>query len=213
MMGTSADMQSLSHYLRREGASLRSRIGISVLLVHVLIVLVFGVLFPWVRGSIFLDPVVTAAYACLGVLFAGPAVAQSFGMERPASMNEALARILMGVAYGELMALLILFAGFMTVYATHRYAFAPDVETLGIAAFLGLTASLAMAALAGWMTLRLSAAGARRVMRVLFLLLLFLFFFRSTALPDVAGETALISLVIAAAALLGIKRQLSESRS
>ena len=207
MMGTV--MGSLSYHLRREGEGLRARAGVSVLVVHVAIVAIFGVLFPWIRGSIFLDPVVTAAYACLGVLFAGPAVAQGFGLERPRLMNEALARILMGVGYGELMTVLILLAGFMTVYATHRYAFAPDIGTLLPAGFLGLTASFATAVIAGWMTLRLSAATARRVMRVVFLFLLFLFFFRSGSLPDVAGEAALVSLLIAAGALYGIKRELS----
>jgi hypothetical protein len=202
-------MESLSYHLRREGEGLRERIGVRVLIVHVAIVAVFGVLFPLLRGNIFLDPVVTAAYACLGVLFAGPAVAQGFGLERPRTMNEALARILMGVAYGEMMTILILLAGFMTVYTTRRYAFAPDLGALLLAGFLGLTASFAMGAVAAWMTLRVSAASARRVMRVFFLFLLFLFFFRSASLTDLAGEGVLVSLLIAAGALYGLRREVA----
>jgi len=201
-------MGNLSYHLRREGGGLRSRIGLRVVLVHLAIVAVFGVLFPWIRGIGFVDPVMTSAYACLGVLFAAPAVAQSFGMERPGSMNDALARIIMALAYGELMTVVILLAGFMTVYATRPFAFAPDLETLAMAGLFGLAASLAMAAIAGWMTLRLSAGVARQGMRVLFLLLLCLFFYKSGWLPDVAGEAALISVAIAAGALYGLRTAL-----
>jgi hypothetical protein len=201
-------MGNFAYYLRREGEGLRERIGMQVVLVHLAIIGVFGVLFPWLRGSVFLDPVVIAAYSCLGVLFAGPAVAQGFGAERPQSIHQAIARILMAVAYGEMMAVMILLAGFLTVFTTHRYAFAPDVDTLLSGGLLGLSASLAMAAIAGWLTLRFSAAGARRTMRVLFLLLLFAFFFRSGWLPDVAGEAALFCLVIAAVTLIGLRRAL-----
>lgn len=202
-------MGSIAHHLRNQAGDLRSRIGIQIVLVHALIIAVFGVLFPWMRATIFLEPVVTAAYCCLGVLFAGPAVAQGFGVERPRSLNNAVARILWAVAYGELIAALILLTGFTTVFVTHRYAFAPDVATLFAAGTLGITASFAMAAVAAWISLRFSAAGARRAMRILFLMLLFLFFFRSTSLPDLAGEASLISLAIAAAALYALRRAIA----
>ncbi|HUA87263.1 MAG TPA: hypothetical protein VMB85_25575 [Bryobacteraceae bacterium] len=201
-------MGSIPDHLRREGAALSERIGPGGLAVHIAIIAVFGVVFPWIRPSVFLEPVVIAAYACLGVLFAAPAVAQGFGMKRPQSMNEVVARLLLAVTYGELMTGLILAAAFATIYATRPYVLAPDVGTLLSAGFFGLTASLAMAAVAGWMTLALSAASARRLMRVVFLVLLFLFFFRSGWLPDVAGEAALVSLAIAAAGLLGLRRAL-----
>jgi hypothetical protein len=187
---------------------LRSRIGIRVVLVHIAIIAVFGVLFPWMRGIGFLDPVMTAAYACLGVLFAAPAAAQWFGMERPRSLARAIACILRAVAYGEMMTVLILLAGFTTLYATRPFAFGPDLETMALAGAFGIAASLATATIAGWMTLRLSAGAAQAGMRVLFLLLLCLFFFKAGWLPDVAGRAALISLAIAAAALLGLSRAL-----
>lgn len=201
-------MGNFAYHLRREGESLRARSGAAVILVHVAIVGVFGVLFPWMRPTVFLNPTVLSAYACLGLLFAGPAAAQAFGMERPQSLTEAVARVLLATGYGEVIAVLLLFAAFATVYATNRYAFAPDLGTLLAAGFLGLTASFAIAALAGWITLFVSAAAARRALRIVFLLLLVLFFFRSESLPDVAGELALVSLLIAGAALFGISRAL-----
>src|SRR5215469_6714300 len=194
-------MGSISYHLRRHGEGLRTRIGVGGLLVHLAIIVVFGVLFPWKRGTVFLEPAVITAYACLGVLFAGPAAAQSFGMERPQSVSEALAGIFWAVAYGEMMAAAILLAGFMTVYTTHRYAFAPDLETLASAGLLGLAASFSFAAAAGWFTLRFSAMAARRVMRIAFLVVLILFFLRSGWAPEVAGEMALVCLGIAAVAV------------
>lgn len=205
-------MGSIPDHLRREGAALLKRVGPGGLAVHIVIIAVFGVVFPWMRPGVFLEPVVIAAYACLGVLFSAPAAAQRFGMERPKSMNDATARLLLAVAYGELMTVLILASAFTTIYVTRPYAFAPDLGTLFSAGFFGLTASLAMAAVAAWMTLVLSAASARRLMRVVFLALLFLFFFRSGWLPDVAGEAALVSLAIAAAALLAVRRTMQERK-
>lgn len=209
-MGASSrsNMNSLSYHLRQQGEGLRARITARTLIIHVAIVAVFGVFIPWMRGIGFLEPVVLAAYVSLGVLFSAPAVAQSFGSERPRSMADAGARILLAVAYGEVMTLAILLAAFMTVYSTNRYAFAPDLETLALAGLFGIAASLALAAIAGWITLRLSAGAARQAMRVLFLALLVLFFFRSGWLPDIALEAALISLVIAAAALFALQRAL-----
>ncbi len=193
-------------HLRRESSALSKRMGFGGLAVHIVIIGVFGVVFPWMRPSVFLEPVVIAAYSCLGVLFAAPVAAQCFGMERPQSMNDAIARLLLAVAYGELMTVLILAAAFTTIYIIRPYALAPDLGTLLSAGFFGFTASLAMAAVAGWMALIFSAASARRLMRVVFLALLFLFFFRSGWLPDVAGEAALVSLAIAAAAMLAVRR-------
>jgi len=184
-----------------------------MLFVHLAIIAVFGLVFPWMRPAVFLNPVVTAAYACLGLLFAGPAAAQAFGLERPRTTPEAFARVALATAYGELMSALVLLAAFATIYIAHRYAFAPDLGTLPGAIFLGFTASLATASLAGWITLYASAPAARRLLRIVFLLLLALFFFRSESLPDVAPQAALLCLIIAAAALYGISRALTKSAS
>jgi hypothetical protein len=199
----------LAYHLRREGASFRARFGIRVILVHVLIVAVFGVALPWMRGIEFLDSVMLAAYACLGVLFAAPAAAQAFAAERPRSLAEAMARIAMAVLYGEMMAFLILLAGFMTVYVSKRVSFPPDLVSLAEAFALGLFGSAALASIAAWITIRFSASAARSALRVMFLLLLVLFFYKSRWLPDVVGIGIVLSIAVTGAALALIRQRLS----
>jgi glycopeptide antibiotics resistance protein len=63
-----------------------------------------------------------------------------------------------------------------------------------------------MAAIAGWMTLRFSSGVARVALRIIFLGLLLLFFSRSRWLPDVAGIGVLLSLAVAAGAVVAIRR-------
>ncbi len=194
--------------LGREWLQFRSRFGLRVILIHLAIIGVFGILLPWMRGIDFLDPVMTAAYACLGVLFSAPAVAQGFALDRPSSMMDAVIRITLAVAYGEAMAIAILLAGFGTVYAANRFAFAPELLTLGEACVLGLAASLALASTAAWITLRFSSAVARNSLRVMFLLLLYVFFLKSRWLPDVAVEGSIISLGVALLAMFAVRRQI-----
>ncbi len=201
-------METFSEHLRQEAASLRSRLGgMKGLLIHVALIGVFGVFLPWKRGIEFLDPVMLSAYACLGVLFAAPTAAQAFADSRPTSIIAAIARISVAVLYGECIVAAFLLSGIATVYATHRHSFffAPDLAGLAMAGLLGLTASFAFASVAAWITLRFSATAARGALRVMFLLLLFVYFFRAQWLPDVAGLGVLLCLVVAAAAVFGVR--------
>jgi hypothetical protein len=205
-------MQRFSYRLKQEGSRLVARLGWAgsgryrVILVHVALVAVFGVFLPWMKGIDFLDSVMTAAYACLGVLFAAPAAAQAFADERPRSLNGALACVAIAVAYGEFLTLVILLAGFMTVYLSHpSFMIPPDLTTLARAGALGLAAATALASIAGWVTLRFSAGAARAALRGIFLALLVLFFYRYRWLPDVAGTAAIASAWIAAIAILGLR--------
>jgi hypothetical protein len=204
-------VQSFPNHFSSESAGLRSRIGLAGgwrgWLIHVLVVGTFGVFLPWMRGIEFFDPVMLSAYACLGILFAAPAAAQAFAAERPSSMAEATARIAVAVIYGEVMVIAILMAGFATVYLSHTFLpIAPDLPGLAMANGFGLAASFAMSAVAGWIALKFSAVAARSAMRVMFLGLLVLFFFYSRWLPDVIGIGALVAVVVAAVALLGLRR-------
>jgi hypothetical protein len=201
-------MQGLSYYLRREGLEMRSRFGLRAILIHLLVIAVFGVALPWMRGIEFLDPVMTAAYACLGLLFSAPAVAQGFALARPSSMTEAMVRIAIAVTYGEAMAITILLLGFATVYATNRFAPPPDVLSLAEACALGITASVALTSIAAWITLQFSAGIARNTMRVLFLLLLYLFFLKARWLPDIAIQGSIMCVGVAILAIFAIRRQL-----
>jgi hypothetical protein len=202
-------MQGLSYHLRREGLEMRSRFGLRAILIHLLVIAVFGVALPWMRGIEFLDPVMTAAYACLGLLFAAPAVAQGFALTPPTSIIEALARIALAVAYGQLMAGAILLLGFVTVYTTNRFAPPPDVLTLAEACTLGIAASVALSSISAWIALQFSAGVARNAMRVMFLLLLYLFFLKARWLPDIAIQASIISVGVAILAIFAIRRQLN----
>jgi hypothetical protein len=204
-------MQPFPNQLKREGADLRSRIGLGGggrgLMIHILVVGTFGIFLPWMRGIDFLDPVLIAAYACLGILFAAPAAAQAFASGRPASMGEALARVAVAAVYGEVMVIAILMAALATVYLTHPYMpIAPDVPGMLKANAFGIAASLAMGAIAGWITLQFSASAARSMLRVIFLGLLVVFFFYSRWLPDMVGIGAIAALVVAAVALVALRR-------
>ena len=213
-------MSGFTRYVLPEVRALLVRIGIAGphrgrgILTHVALLAVFGVWLPWMKGIEFLDSVVLAAYTCLGILFAGPVAAQAFAEGSPPSKAVAMARVAVAVLYGESVAVAFLLSALATVYATlrQRLLFAPDWVTIASAGALGLTASIALAAAAGWMTLRFSAGAARAAQRVLFLLLLLLFFFRSRWLPDVAGTAALVVLVLAVLMVLMLRAQLERAQ-
>lgn len=209
--------ENLSYHLGLEGQGLRSRLGLNTqpvqtILVHITVVVVFGVFLPWWLGFQFLDPVTIAAYSCLGVLFAAPAAAQGFAGDRPRSLSEALARIAMAVLYGEVMAIVILLTGFMTIFTTHaRWLLAPDFVSLAEAAALGISGSLALAAIAAVVGLLLPKGAARMVLRIIFLGLLVLFFFRSRWLPDVELTGTAFCLAVAVAAIAALRRLIVSS--
>jgi hypothetical protein len=180
--------------------------GARTVLIHVALIAVFGVFLPWQKGLDFVDPVMTTAYACLSVLFAAPAAAEAFAAARAGSLKTVLTRILVAVAYGECMALAMLAAGVITVSLTHGRLLVPVLNILAKGSALGVSASLALASVAAWITLRFSAGVARAAMRAIFLLLLAAFFFWSRWLPDMAGTGALIGLVVSAVAALALRR-------
>ena len=181
---------------------------VPTVLLYVALIAVFGVLLPWTKGLDFLDPVMTAAYACLGVLFAGPAAAEAFAEKRPDSLNAALRRVAKAVIYGEGLAVVMLIAGVATVSISRgRRLRLPELDVLGEAGLLGLTASTALALIAGWVTLRFSYGAARRALRFVFLAMLVAFYFWSRWLPDVALRGAALSAVIAGVMIFMLHRQ------
>lgn len=209
-------MRNFRYHFRLEMLALRSRLGGwgRITGIHLPLIALFGVFLPWRRGIEFLDPVLMTAYGCLGILFAAPAAAQAFAAEwRERSMAEAMARIAVAVLYGECVAALFVSAGLATVYLTHRQSalFGVDWTTLATAMVLGLMAAFALAATAGWISLQFSAGVARGALRTIFLLLLFLFFFRSQWLPDVAARGTLVCLGWAALATWALRRGLERT--
>ncbi len=178
-----------------------------VVLLHLVLIVIFGVLLPLRKGISFLDPVMISAYACLGVLFAGPAAAVAFSKSRPQSLREAFWRTAKSVGYGEALAAIMLLAGALTVSVSGRRLLLPELDVLAQAALLGLFASIALALLAGWMTLRFSAGAARHGMRAIFLGLLLLFVFQAQRLPEVPLRGVELSVALSALMVLLLRRE------
>jgi hypothetical protein len=206
---------SFAQRLTQESAALRRRLGFTNATwlrtsLFLLIVLAgFGVFLPFEKGVGFLDPVILGAYACFGVVFSGPTSAHDFeGSDR----GGAFARILVCVLYGELLAVTILFAALATVYATRSVYVGPDLPSLAMCALFGLALSLAVSTVAVWMSLQYSQSAARGVVRLIFLVLLIGFFFRSRRLPAVAPWGAGIALAVATVAFLRLREAISEQK-
>ena len=134
--------------LAEEASNLRTRLGfhgagwIRSMPIYLLVIGVFGVFLPWQKGRDFLDSVILGAYACLGVVFAAPAAAPEF--ESFLTIQQALARVVISVLYGELIAGVMLVLGIATVYVSRggRIVVGPDLQSLAECAALGLTLSL-----------------------------------------------------------------------
>jgi len=167
------------------------------LAVYLMVVGLFGILVPFQKGLGFLDPVILTAYACLGAVFAGPVAVQLF--ERvPASVGEALRRVLGAFLLGEAIVVLLLALGLGTVRLTHRGIFPLDAAALAGGIVLGAALSLALSGMAAWIRTSYSATVATSALRGVLLALLIAFLFRSRWLPDVAWMGAGIALAAAA---------------
>jgi hypothetical protein len=179
--------------------------------IYVVLLIAFGVFLPWRKGLDFFDTALLSAYACLGVVFSGPAAAQAFE-NRPESMRQALAWIAVAVGFGEAIAVAMLACGLLTVRLTSPYLpFGPDVASLADALLLGLTASVALASLGAWVALRFSASAARLALRTVLLLLVVAFFLRSRSLPEVAVPGAIVAAGAAILFLLLLRGTLREA--
>ncbi len=175
-----------------------SRIGgLRSVLLHLGLLAVFGIWIPHLKSLDFFDPQVLGAYSCLGLIFAGPATAQSFQEGTP-SFRQAKARIFAGVLYGELVVFALVAAGIATVYLSNRGGFVPTPDWISLArsAMFGLGASAMFASLAAWVAVRHSRRAAMICLRLAFFGLLVLFYFRGQWLPDVGliGASACFAL-------------------
>jgi hypothetical protein len=187
--------------LGEEASDLRARLGFRatgwarVIPVYLLLIGIFGVFLPWQKGGNFLDPVMLGAYACLGVVFAAPAAASEFTVAP--TTQKALARVVITVIYGELVAGTLLVLGLFTVYVSYgsRLVVGPDLNLLAECAVLGLTLSWAVSTAAVWLSVRFSPGTARNVVRLVFLGLLAAFYLRSGWLPAVALRGSGIALL------------------
>jgi len=180
-----------------------------VLPVYVLVIGIFGVFLPWQKGRDFLDSVILGAYACLGVVFAAPAAAPAF--EKVPTVQIALARVVISVFYGELLAGAMLILGITTVYVSRggRIVVGPDLRSLAECAALGLMLSWTVSTAAVWISLRTSPQTAKTVIRLVFLGLLAAFYFRSGWLPAVALRGAGLALLTSILFSMGLRTTLA----
>jgi len=177
-----------------------SRIGgLRSILPHLALLLAFGFMIPKLKGLLFLDSQVLGAYACLSIVFAPPATAQAFPAGARTSFQQAKARILVSVVYGEIVSIMLLAAGIATVYLTNQggYAPEPDWKSLARSAMFGLGAAAMFSSLAALITVRFSRSAAMICLRVAFFALLILFYERGRLLPDIGLSAAIGCLVVA----------------
>jgi hypothetical protein len=176
-----------------------SRIGtLRSILLHLALLVAFGIWIPRLKGLDFLDSPVLGAYACLGLIFAAPAAAQAFPEGFP-TFQQAMARVFASVLYGEVVVAALLGAGIETVYLMRRggYVPTPDWETLARCTLFGLGASAMLASIAAWVTVQFSRRVAMICLRLAFFGLLILFYYRGQWLPDVGLTGAAACLVLA----------------
>jgi hypothetical protein len=201
--------------LVQEASDLRGRLGfqgvgwIRAMPVYLLLIGVFGVFLPWQKGRDFLDSVMLGAYACLGIVFAAPAAASPF--EKDPKTRKAVARVVISVLYGELVAGAMLLLGIITVYVLYggRIVVGPDLRSLAECLALGLTLSMAVSTAAVWLSVRFSPRAAKGVVRVVFLGLLAAFYLRSGWLPTIALRGAGIALLASLLFFLALRATLS----
>lgn len=207
-----------AHTLQQEFDALRQRLGMGgsgatrVVLLHGIVLAIFGVWLPWRKGLDFFDPAMISAYACLGVVFAPPAAAQGFDGHPPGSMRRAMARIFACLLYGETMAVAMLVAGVATVDATHGWRLLlPELDAMAVSVALGVAASLVLSEAAAWIALRFSVRAARGALRVAFLAMLVGFFLAPRRLPEIAGSAAILCLAMAALLILLLRREVASA--
>jgi hypothetical protein len=155
-----------------------------------------GIGIPLSKGIAMLDPVFLGAYACLGVVFAAPAVAQ---VSAPAEFGDGLRLVARQVVVGFAVSWAALVAAVVTVYLTNHVVVGPDVISLAECGLFGLMVSFAASTGVAFVN-RVSGgstAAGRIFARLALFGLLAGFYFRSTWLPAVALEGAAISAAIA----------------
>jgi hypothetical protein len=196
-------------------------------LVLLVVVVIFGILVPWVRGFSFLQPWVLAAYASMALLFVAPAAAGFWSSEAPPDSTRAvLGRLFALVGYAWGIAVLMLVTSLVTLNLANwggRLLMPPQSLMASLLVF-SLAASTAVAALCAVLALRWSAMAVKSLLRAFFLLLLLVLAFGSRFLPEswqiaisdystrramtrLAWEAAVVAAVAAAGLLWGLVRR------
>ena len=201
-------------------------------LILVIVVLIFGVLVPWYKGVVILQPSVLLAYALMAVLFVAPAASELWlATPSPISRGAMLGRIFAIVGYGWGIAVLMLITALVTLNLLNRSQriYIPPWEFLTAILLFSLAAAAAIAALCALLASRLTAAGTKAILRAFFLLLLIVLAFGSRVLPEswqivladhstrraitqIAWQGAAVCAILAVLGLLVLLRQAGRAR-
>jgi hypothetical protein len=181
--------------------------------IYLFLIGIFGIFLPWQRGRSFLDAVILGAYACLGVVFSAPSASSPFD-GRP-TIRRVVARIAISVLYGELLVVIMLLLGIITVYVSNagRIVVGPNLQSLTECLLFGLAVSLAVTTAAVWLSVRFSPTVSRGVVRLILLGLVAVFYLRSGWLPAIALRGAGLGLAASAPFFLGLSVALSGSKA
>ncbi len=199
-------------------------------LVVLIVVVTFGILVPWYKGFIILDPRILSAYACLALLFVGPASADLSAARQSEMSREALlARIGMIVAYAWAVTVVILFTALVTLNLTNRRGIliTPPWGLCAALLTFSLVGSTTLATASALLARYFSAAGAKSILRGFFLLVLLVLAFSSRLLPEswqfmlsdlatrrgitrVAWEASVIAAVLTGLLVIPLSRRLPD---
>jgi len=173
----------------------------------------FGLLVPWFKGFGFLDRRIIIAYACLAAVFAVPGATDAFS-EASTSPLRTMVRVWL-FSWGYATAILALALIVVNVLGKSPQTALPRTSLLVAAECLGLTLSAAVTAIAGYLTLRYSAASAIRIFRTAFLVIIVAFFLADRFIPTSMTTSALIQWVfivsgVCAAAAIGCAARFTE---
>jgi len=151
------------------------------------IVLIFGILVPWYKGFVFLQPWFLAAYAAMALLFVAPAAADFWGaIPSPPSTGEILARLfaIVGYAWGIVVVMLIAAMVTLNLAFWRGQVLMPPTMLMASLLVFSLTASTLVATLCAVLARRLSARAVKSLIRLIFLVVLLLVAFGSRFLPE-----------------------------
>ncbi len=161
-------------------------------LVTLAVLAAFGILVPWMKGFDFLDTRFVLAYCSIGLLFAGPLMAEMLAHDGTALAAPIVyfARIPLAALYGWVVSVLMLAMGFVVVNVRHWHGsvLLPATPVLICAITLGLLTAIVVAEFTAVVTLQLSANAARIALRVVFLGVLAFILFGPDSVSDAVSR-------------------------
>jgi hypothetical protein len=156
-------------------------------LVLLIVVLVFGIGVPLIKGFAFLQPWIIAAYGGMALLFVAPAAAEFWSANpAPDSARAVLGKLFATVGFGWGVSVLMLATAVVTLNLAYwgGRVLIPPQELFASVLVFSLAASTAVAALCAVLALRMPAVTVKSILRLFFLALLLVLAFGARFLPE-----------------------------